>query len=661
MLRAQLLRSARVFGTRRWLTLTLTLAVILGISAGALFLAPNADAADGQTKYEYFFVVDTSKSMVGFEGSKNIFPEVKKTVSEYLGALDVGNTTVYIFPFDKGLSSAKPYVTDIAAQGDKATAQKQINSLKADGTATWIYQSLGAVLDQAKAVRTADPSVQHVQTVFLFTDGRNNGPVSLSDTIRKFQIARGENPYLFLKYITLGTSADPAWKLVDGLELQETPEGQAPKLLSVRVTPPVLDFGSLSQSKTSKRVVKIAFDSRLEGKQLSLSVDGKQAEAKGALTSISPSSVTLAGKKNAEGFSTMTQEVTLSVDNKDALGDSATYGGKISFGSPGSLVVFSPPQIDYTFNLASKSLISVTPPDRDTLAAALGTLDPYKGGTTIEKQIPVKLSFNDRAQTTGSYVQVRLVQTGGPKDSVVQLIGPDGKPVVDSLKVGPDAPQFAVKVVVPAGTTAGQFDYNVSMEPHAAVVEGAGLKVAAGGVSEFPVSFTVPARPEPAWKGILRAVTWLLVGLLLILIVAFVVACVVLRVGPARLWSLLMHRFSPKILDARLQILAPESAESLIDLTGMPRYSIGSGSSVLSFLPARVDFAPMVSVSERLETIEVTITPLDGEYLEVDRGTGDQPETATSATLYNGNVVAIKSANGSNLGSFTLASIDYVP
>src|SRR5450756_1763351 len=116
------------------------------------------------------------------------------------------------------------------------------------------------IRDRMRRARLARPGRTHVQTILLFTDGREEvRPMALNGLIAQFRLARGENPFLFLKYVTLGTQADPAWSSVDGVDVVTNPPGTLQKLLSIRVLPAILDFGSLHSVNQASRVVEIAF------------------------------------------------------------------------------------------------------------------------------------------------------------------------------------------------------------------------------------------------------------------------------------------------------------------------------------------------------------------------------------------------------------------
>jgi len=99
-----------------------------------------------------------------------------------------GTWRIRIFPFDRGLSS-KTFVRVLAVEKDKTDAQLFLNSLQANGGATWLYQSFDKVLAQVEAA-TKQGEVGDI-VVNIFTDGENNGGgLSFKQNVARFVALR---------------------------------------------------------------------------------------------------------------------------------------------------------------------------------------------------------------------------------------------------------------------------------------------------------------------------------------------------------------------------------------------------------------------------------------------------------------------------------------
>lgn len=637
------------------LALLLTfLGAVQGPSASA---APTAN----DPAYEYFFVVDTSGSMVG-KGSGNpqvIFPTVQEHVQRFVDSLDVANTTLYLYTFDKGVGET--FETAVTSDADKAAAKSFVAALQADGSMTYIYDTLSVVLDRAAAVRAADPSREHVQTIFLFTDGLDNSQgVTLQDIIAKYNLARGENEFLFFRYITLGTTAPAEWKGVEGAEVTEYPDYNLQDIMSVRVKPTQLDFGSLRDRDTSTRTLEISYDARLAGSVVKLNVTSEGAEAQGALVAIEPSEITLEAADGDADVAAMRVDLDLSISNKESLDENVIHEGRITFaGASGKLVTFSPGIIGIQFNTASKSTIVLEATDREALAIDLGVIDPFRTQTTITEEASTRVTFNDRAASSGAYLTARVLQDSGPVAPLLALADADGARV-DQLKVTPAEAGFTVSAVVDQDAEPGEYVYSVILEPHAADVEGAGLTPGEReGEQVFTVSFTVPEPPLPTSVLVTRWVLGVLGGLLALAILGFVGLMLITGTGPGRLAKVLVHSLSPRILDSRLEMTKPIDPNSeLLDITGKRMIRVGVGTGFFEPIPVVVTFKPAVSVTSASESLHVSIPEDAGVSLVVERAATGTPDYGFAFEVLDGDEISVEAPDGA-VSAITVHSYDY--
>lgn len=626
----------------------LLLASAVGLCA-SLWAVPRASASDKPVRYEYVLLIDTSGSMSGLGPGHphDIFPRVQSEVSRFIGSLDLGNSVVYLYPFSGGLGKAS--VVSLRTAADKVAAERRVGRLVANGATTAIYDSLGRVLLQLQRVRRAAPGVTHVQTILLFTDGRDTSTrTSLGQIVAQFRLARGENPYLFLKYVTLGTKADPAWSKVDGVDVSTNPPGSLPALTSVRVRPTLLDFGSLQKSSTSTRIVEIDFDKSLAGKSITLTASSSAVESAGGLVSVSPSTLRLSGAVGPSGSLVMRQALTLSVDNRASLSQTSAYAGRIALGLPnGGLVTFSPPALQFGFTLAASPQVTLVAAS-GSLTAPLGSLDPYQGSsTTAQATKTIRALFNNSAEQADTFVTVRLVHRTGPQSNAVQLLDANGQPTTE-VKLAPGSAECSVRVTIARGQPAGAYDYALTCEPSGAQL--AGIQVdGQTGVGLVPIDFKVPPAPKPpapAWQVALKWAIWALLAVLVIAVVAFVALCVVTGTGPSVLAGLLLRKTNPKFLDARVEVASPPDAAAQFDLTDTKGMDIGPDRPGLATMPFSLRFRPRVSVMDGKDEAVVAVHPDGtGTFTLVRAATGVE-EPAVSATLGSDDAIFVDDGGG---------------
>jgi len=638
------------------MVLALAAALSFGVVVGVFLAAQPAHAAPTGTAYDYFVVIDTSRSMIG-QGSghpANIFPKVKKSVTGFINTLRVGQSNVYLYTFDTTLRG--PSTVSINSASDKAKVVHAVNGLNATGDMTAIYDSLIKVIAKAGQVRKSDPDNYHVQTVFLFTDGRDNtSGASLAELLRVFTLAHADNPFLLLKYITLGLSAPSGLQGTGGVQALPQASGSVAEMFSVQTEPAIVDFGSFKKQPSSSRVVRLSFDPRLNGSTVRLSATSADAEKSGALVSVTPAQVVLNGSTSG-GVATMDQQLTLKVANAQSLAQGATFGGRIALSAAAQdrLIMFSPPEVGLKFNMADQPEVNLEVPGGASLGTALGVLDPYAANQEVVKTITVALTSNDAEKNGSAGLSLRLIRASADLgDTGAVLVGSDGKGV-DQLDLPAGATQFAVRVGASPGMQAGQRSYRIDVDPHGATLTGKGLQPSATthGISSFSVSYSIPPRPASAAQ---KALAWI-VGLVIALIVLALVGLVVLGLtngaGPIETARLLALSVSPKFGDARLEISQPAANLGVVEMTGKRLLEVGGGAPVLPDLPGRLVFKPVVDLREGHEYVEVARQNDDEHPLVVTRATTGQPDTVMSARVGDGDELAIEVPGGPRYAMF---------
>ena len=337
----------------RWLGwgCVLIIALILAL------LSSPPDASAGSTPvYDYIFLIDTSGSMVG-QGDGNpavILPQVKKAIAESVNSLGDGANAVFL-PFHQGVQTARAKSFVLNGAADREAAVSYVNALVADGSMTWIWDSLNTALKRVAELRK--DGRQHVQTILLFTDGLDNSPlgVTLPDIVKQFGLLRSEGQNLWLKYVTLGVAlpTDQANGIssTPGMEVIQNPKGQLKPFYTVEVRPLSLDFGNLAESDSATVDLKLNFPGQAAGLSYRVTGDVEQLSKQGVETVF---------KVGPAGL-TEVQTVTLTLLNKQLMPNlDAEYKGTLTLKSDDGLI-FSPQDLPFTFRVKHIPVLSVMP------------------------------------------------------------------------------------------------------------------------------------------------------------------------------------------------------------------------------------------------------------------------------------------------------------
>ncbi len=155
-------------------------------------------------KIDWILVLDTSASMRGAGGTKNIFELVKNSINEFVNTARLGDT-VTIYSFDSNVTLQAQEVT-ITNNSNRGKLKQIINSLKADGVRTHTGKAVQQALQtSARLNKRTDAAERTVSIVFL-TDGLedvqgipNPIPIPQSTQLLREQQCK---PYVF--FVSLG-------------------------------------------------------------------------------------------------------------------------------------------------------------------------------------------------------------------------------------------------------------------------------------------------------------------------------------------------------------------------------------------------------------------------------------------------------------------------
>lgn len=220
---------------------------------------------------DWIFIMDTSASMRGAGGSKNIFDKVKSTIGDFVRATSEGDS-VTLYTFDRD-TKARPTVR-IADETDRRDLLKTIDEIQANGDRTYTGKAIHDALERAAELGQRPDAAQRTISIVLFTDGLEDvrgiqNPISIPSNIALIQ---REKPYLF--FVSLGEEherqldellknyergeviPDPgADRISDiGKRIRKQIEAPAPPTpINLSVEPAVLDFGQVEPGDNTGR------------------------------------------------------------------------------------------------------------------------------------------------------------------------------------------------------------------------------------------------------------------------------------------------------------------------------------------------------------------------------------------------------------------------
>ncbi|MEH2080456.1 MAG: vWA domain-containing protein [Nostoc sp.] len=173
-----------------------------------LISIPNLCSVSAQTTtkggIDWILVVDTSASMRGVGGTKNIFEPVKNSITEFVNTARLGDT-VTIYSFDRDVTLNANDIT-INSNPDRGKLKQIINSLKAEGVRTYTGKAVQKTLQHSAVLnKRADALGRTVSIVFL-TDGLEDvrgipNPISIPSNAQ-FLREQQCKPYIF--FVSLG-------------------------------------------------------------------------------------------------------------------------------------------------------------------------------------------------------------------------------------------------------------------------------------------------------------------------------------------------------------------------------------------------------------------------------------------------------------------------
>jgi hypothetical protein len=156
-----------------------------------------------QSGVDWIFLIDTSQSMRGVGGGKNIFQKVKEAVGDFVLESQTGDS-ITIYTFDRDVT---PRVqTLIESDLDKQDLAEVVSSLRADGIRTYTGLAIQKGLERTQDLRRRHHSEQRSVALVIFTDGVEDvrgipHPTSIPSNV---QLLPKNAPFPFIFYVSLG-------------------------------------------------------------------------------------------------------------------------------------------------------------------------------------------------------------------------------------------------------------------------------------------------------------------------------------------------------------------------------------------------------------------------------------------------------------------------
>lgn len=170
------------------------------MAAVVLLLLCAVANAQERGAVDWIFLVDTSQSMRGVGGTKDIFGDVKGSINTFVREANVGDS-VTLFTFDRDVQLRGS--TDIRGDFDRSELLRMISDLRADGNRTHLGAAIAKGVERAEALAQRNDASRE-RAIVLFTDGREDvrgirDPVSIPSTVQRSQKVR---PWIF--FVSLG-------------------------------------------------------------------------------------------------------------------------------------------------------------------------------------------------------------------------------------------------------------------------------------------------------------------------------------------------------------------------------------------------------------------------------------------------------------------------
>ena len=150
---------------------------------------------------DWIFLVDTSQSMRGVGGSKDIFGDVKESIRTFIRSANAGDS-VSIYTFDRDVQSR--IYADIRGPFEREETARTVDGLRADGKRTHLGAAIAQGLERSEALLAARNDPTRQRAIVLFTDGKEDvrgieKPTPISSNVSRVEVSK---PFIF--FVSMG-------------------------------------------------------------------------------------------------------------------------------------------------------------------------------------------------------------------------------------------------------------------------------------------------------------------------------------------------------------------------------------------------------------------------------------------------------------------------
>ena len=135
----------------------------------SIFVFTALAQASTKGAIDWIVVVDTSASMRGAGGTKNIFNQVKNSITEFVNTAQLGDT-VTIYNFDKDVTLQTQNIP-ISSNLNRGQLKQIIASLKADGVRTHTGKAVQKALQHSALLNQRSDALGRTVSIVFLTDG----------------------------------------------------------------------------------------------------------------------------------------------------------------------------------------------------------------------------------------------------------------------------------------------------------------------------------------------------------------------------------------------------------------------------------------------------------------------------------------------------------
>lgn len=259
----------------------------------AVLLCSGVAFAQSQRRgaVDWIFLIDTSKSMRGIGGTKDIFGDVKASVRTFIGEAKDGDS-IAIYTFDRGTQFWGR--TIIGDDFDRAELDKVVDQLQANGDRTHLGLAIRTGLERSENLVSSTSDSTRARSIVLFTDGQEDvrdipNPVSIPENVQRVQ---DSHPWIF--FVSMGEheaqldvfandprvqertrvmkpqDSDAIKRVADEIrqDIEEVPVPEPepipppppPEPVTVQLAPVSLDFGEVEPGESAARELTVSSD-----------------------------------------------------------------------------------------------------------------------------------------------------------------------------------------------------------------------------------------------------------------------------------------------------------------------------------------------------------------------------------------------------------------